>query len=182
MQRIDFVNNPEGKAKMLLDNVRHSMGGVPNIIKVLANAPAALDAYLAFNEALSHGKLSSELREQLAIAIAAFNGCGYCAAAHTFIGRKAGIDAAELQANLQGVSMDDKTQAAITFAFALLEKRGRVSDETVQTIRSAGYTDEEIIEILAHVALNSFTNYFNETAQTELDFPAVDLDKASNAA
>ncbi len=175
MQRINAVANAEGKAKDLLDGVKKAMGSTPNIFTTFANAPAALEAYLNFNTALTGGVLDKKLREQLAVTVAGFNGCNYCASAHVFLGGKAGVDRAELSANSKGVSADSKTQAAITFARALLEKRGKVSDADVSAVRIVGFSDEEVIEILAHVALNTFTNYFNETALTTIDFPAIDL-------
>ena len=173
MQRIHSVTHPEGKAKTLLDNVRHAMGTTPNIFTTFANAPAALEAYLNFNAALSGGALNPKLREQIAVTVAGFNGCDYCAAAHTFLGGKAGVDEAELQANIAGRSSDSKTQAALSFVRTLMAARGHVRDEELQAVRAAGYNDEELIEILAHVALNTFSNYFNETALTEIDFPAI---------
>ena len=175
MQRIKAVTHAEGKAKELLDGVKKAMGSTPNIFTTFANAPAALEAYLNFNTALSSGVLDKKLREQLAVTVAGFNGCNYCAAAHVFLGGKAGVDRAELAANSKGYSGDSKTQAAINFARALLEQRGKVSDDDLIAVRAAGFTEEEIIEILSHVALNTFTNYFNETALTTIDFPVVDL-------
>ncbi len=182
MQRINSINHPDGKAKALLDNIHQTMGATPNFFTAFANAPAALEAYLDFNKALSGGNLDSKLKEQLAVMVAGFNGCDYCASAHTFLGNKTGVDSTELQANLEGHSVDRKTQAALSFAMAIMETRGRVSDEALQAVRAVGYTDEEIIEILAHVALNMFSNYFNQTAQTDIDFPVVSTRKARKAA
>ena len=182
MQRIPSVTNPAGKTKALLDNVRQTMGATPNFFTAFANAPAALESYLGFNKALSSGKLDPKLREQLAVMVAGFNGCDYCASAHTFLGNKTGVDSTELQANLEGHSLDRKTQAALRFAMALMETRGQVNDETLQAVQSAGYTDEEVIEILAHVALNTFSNYFNQTAQTNIDFPVVSTRNVRKAA
>lgn len=175
MQRIAAVTHPEGKAKEILDNVRKSMGAAPNIFTTFANAPAALEAYVSFVTALSHGVLDPKLREQLAVTVAGFNGCNYCASAHVFLGGKAGVDKAELLANINGKSADNKTQAAINFARALMVQRGKVSDADLQAVRAAGFNDEEVVEILSHVALNTFTNYFNETASTEIDFPVVSI-------
>lgn len=175
MQRIAAVTQATGKAKELLDGVKMAMGSTPNIFTTFANAPAALEAYLNFLAALAKGVLDKKLQEQLAVTVAGYNGCNYCASAHIFLGGKAGIGRAELVANSKGQSGDGKTQAAINFARALLEKRGKVSDADLAAIRAAGFGDEEVIEILTHVALNTFTNYFNETALTAIDFPAVDL-------
>ncbi len=175
MQRIKAVTQAEGKAKELLDGVKKTMGSTPNIFTTFANAPAALEAYLSFNTALSGGVLDKKLREQLAVTVAGFNGCNYCSSAHIFLGGKAGVVRAELAANSKGHSSDSKTQAAINFARALMEKRGKVNDHDMEDVRAAGFSDEEIVEILSHVALNTFTNYFNETALTAIDFPVVDL-------
>lgn len=157
MQRIQAVTHPEGKAKTLLANVRQAMGTTPKIFTTFANAPAALEAYLNFNAALSGDTLDPKLREQLAVTVACFNGCDYCALAHTFLGSKPRVNQAELQANIAGHSSDCKTQVAFSFARALMDTRGGISDEETQAVREAGYSDGEIIEILAHVALNTFT-------------------------
>jgi len=175
MQRITAVTHPERKAKEILDTVCKAMGATPNIFTTFANAPAALEAYVNFMSALSHGALDPKLREQLAVTVAGFNGCNYCASAHVFLGAKAGVDKAELLANINGKSSDSKIQAAIDFARALMEQRGKVSDADLEAVRVAGFNDEEVVEILAHVALNTFTNYFNETALTEIDFPVVNI-------
>lgn len=178
MQRIQAITQPEGKAKQLLDGVKQAMGATPNIFTTFANSAAALEAYLGINNALANGVLEPTLREQLAVTIAGYNGCNYCASAHVFLGGKAGIERDELVANSKGKSADAKTQAAIDFARALLEKRGKISNEDLSAVRAAGFSDEEVIEILAHVAMNTFTNYFNETALTAIDFPMFDVNAA----
>lgn len=178
MQRIQAITQPEGKAKQLLDGVKQAMGATPNIFTTFANSAAALEAYLGINNALANGVLEPTLREQLAVTIAGYNGCNYCASAHVFLGGKAGIERDELVANSKGKSADAKTQAAIDFARALLEKRGKISNEDLSAVRAAGFSDEEVIEILAHVAMNTFTNYFNETALTAIDFPVFDVNAA----
>ena len=180
MKRINPVTNPQGKAKQLLDAVKQAMGATPNIFTTLAHAPAALEGYLNFNTALSTGSLDAKLREQLAVTVAGFNGCDYCISAHVFLGGKAGVDKAELLANHNGSSSNDKVQAALDFANPLMEKRGNVSNEDVKKVSDAGYNDEQLIEIVAHVALNTFTNYFNEMAQTEIDFPVVNISDDKN--
>lgn len=178
MQRINPVTQPEGKAKELLDGVKHMMGSTPNIFTTFANAPAALEAYLGMVKALGNGALDAKLREQLAVTVAGYNGCNYCASAHVFLGGKAGVEREELTANSKGQSADGKTQTAINFARALLEQRGNIDDHTLAAVRSAGFSEEEIVEILAHVAMNTFTNFFNNAAKTEIDFPVFDLDAA----
>ena len=183
MQRIETltVETANGKAKDLLEGVKQAMGAELNIFGAFANAPAALEAYLNINGALTNGALAPQLREQLALVTAGYNGCDYCASAHTFLGEKAGISKDELANNMSGKASDAKTQAALTFAYNLIEKRGRVSEAEVQAVREAGYSDEEMVEILAHVAMNTFTNYFNEAFKTEIDFPVVNTQEVRQA-
>jgi len=175
MSRIEKITlqNAQGKAKELLSSAKKKMGAEINLIGVFANAPAALEGYLCFNTSLSHGVLDPAIREKLAVAMAGYNHCNYCASAHTYIGGKQGISKEELATNLMGGSKDSKSAAALTFAVQLAEKRGQVTESEIQSLRDAGYNNEEIIEILSHVALNTFTNYFNVAFQTEIDFPLV---------
>jgi uncharacterized peroxidase-related enzyme len=163
----------DGKAVQLLDGVRKSLGTVPNIMATLAQAPAALEAYLATGRALGGGELSGALREQIALAVAGANSCDYCASAHTALGRGHGLDEDELLSNLGGASADPKVAAALVFAQRVVAERGFVTDEDVAAVRDAGYGDGAITEIIAVVAHNIFTNYFNHIAGTEIDFPLV---------
>ena len=165
----------EGKAKALLDGVHQALGMTPNLMRTMANSPAVLDAYLGFNKALSGGRLSAPLREQIALTVAGANGCEYCAAAHTALGAMLGLDAAELAANLDGRSADATTAAALGFALAIVGKRGWVDNDDLARVRAAGYGEGEVAEIVAAVAYNTFSNYFNHVAQTEVDFPPVAL-------
>ena len=183
MQHIKKITNPEGKAADLLNAVKQSIGSTPNLFTTFANAPAALEGYLGLNGALASGKLNPQLRESIALTTAGFNGCDYCASAHTFIGGKSGLSEEELKANLRGQSSDSTTQAALNFARRILETRGHVNEADLIQIRSAGFDNEEIIEILTHVALNILTNYFNESFAVEVDFPThVSTDSSRQAA
>ena len=175
MPRINPVTDASApdKSRPMLQNLRKALGGVPNILATLANSPAALQAYLGFGQALSGSKLSNAAREQIAVAIAGENSCGYCASAHTALGGKAGLAADELARNLRGESADPRTQAALDFARAVVIKRGHIADADLAAARQAGYGDDEIIDIIAVVAINIFTNYFNHIAGTEIDFPHV---------
>jgi len=171
-QRIANVTEPQGKAAELLEGVRKALGSTPNLFTTFANAPAALEGYLGLNGALAGGKLGPKTRESVALAVAGFNGCDYCASADTYLGENlAGLAPDETAANLRGESADPKTRVALRFARKLLEKRGRTTLLDLEEVRDAGYSDEEIIEILTHVALNTLTNYFNEAFKVEVDFP-----------
>ena len=183
MSRINIpatVEAAPGAAQPLLNSVKSKLGSVPNLFRLLAVSPAALEGYLGLSGALGKGTLDARTRERIALAVAEFNGCGYCTAAHAFIGRNvAGLSDAEIAANRNGSSTDDRAAAAVRFAVKVVEARGQVSNADVASIRVAGYSDAEVIEIVLHVALNTLTNYVNEVAETAIDFPAV---KARDAA
>lgn len=162
-------------SKPLLDAVNRQLGVVPNLMKLVGNSPAALEGYLSLNGALSKGKIDAKTRERIALAIAEINRCNYCLSAHTYLGKNiAKLDDAEMAANRNGKSTDAKAAAAIHFASRVAIERGHVSDAEVATVKAAGYSDAEIVEIVLHVALNTLTNYINEVAQTEIDFPKVE--------
>ncbi len=173
MPRIEPVNpdTATGKVKNLLDQVQDEMGRVSNLIKTLANSPAALEAYLGFSNALSNGVLPARLREQIALTVSEANRCGYCLAAHSAVGKMVGLSEEDVEDSRQGVAADGKTGVALQFARRIVEKLGWVNDEEVEHLRKAGYGDEEISEIVAHAARNIFTNYFNHVAETITDFP-----------
>lgn len=177
MQRLKAIDPKEatGKAKELLDGVKAKIGMVPNLMRTYANSPAALEGYLNFSGALGGGLLSAKLREQIALTVANANGCEYCLSAHTAIGKMVGLEENELVASRRATASNARTDAALKFAHQIVVKRGEVLDSEVQAVREAGYSDGEITEIVAHVALNIFTNYFNHVAQTVVDFPKVTL-------
>ncbi len=167
-------------SRPLLDAVSKQLGVVPNLMKVLGNSPAALGGYLSLSGALVNGAIGARTGERIALAIAEFNRCGYCLAAHTYLGKNlAKLDDAEMAANRSGTSSDLKAEAAVRFAVHVAQGRGHVSDAAVHSVKSAGYSDAEVMEIVLHVALNTLTNYVNEVAQTEIDFPAVEMRKAA---
>jgi len=157
----------------ILSQVKAKIGMVPNLFGTIAHSPAALGAYLAFSEAIGESSISPALREQIALTTAGSNSCDYCASAHTLMGKGAGVDSDELTRNLSGDSSDPKTQAALTFAAAIVNKQGWADDTDLAAVRSAGFTQEEIVEIIAVVSINIFTNYFNHIAEVDIDFPVV---------
>jgi uncharacterized peroxidase-related enzyme len=169
---LDPAQAPD-RSKPMLANVQKALGITPNLMKALANSPAALDGYLKLDSALSHGVLNGQLRERLSLTVAQANSCDYCLSAHTAIGQGAGLAADELAAARKGDSADAKIAAGLHFAQEVNNQRGQVSDDAVATVRAAGYNDAEIAELVANVALNVLTNYFNNVAQTDIDFPVV---------
>jgi uncharacterized peroxidase-related enzyme len=174
MSRIKPVdrNSADTATVELLASVKKSMGAVPNLVATMANSPAVARAYLGFAQALSSGNLPRRLREKIALAVGEANACRYCVAAHTVLGRRAGLTEEETTEARRASSHDEKEHSALVFALKIVQDRGVVTDEDVEQLRRAGYTDGEIGEIVANVALNLFTNYFNHVAATELDFPA----------
>jgi uncharacterized peroxidase-related enzyme len=175
MQRIAAVNPAEatGEAKQLLDGVQAKLGMTPNLMKTLAAGPAALQAYLNFGAALGTGHLDAKFREQIALAVAQANSCEYCLSAHVAIGKMVGLTPNEIAISRQAHSADAKRDAGLQFVQALAVQRGEVSDKALADVRAAGYTDGDVAEIVANVAVNIFTNYFNHVARTEVDFPVV---------
>jgi len=175
MTRLSVIDpkNAQGKAKDLLDAVKAKLGIVPNMTRVMADSPAVLEGYLQLSGALSGGLLEAKLREQIALLTAQENQCDYCLSAHTAIGKMVGLKQEEILASREGEGGGAKTTAALRFAKQVLERKGQVGDEEVAAVRAAGFSDGEIGEIIAHVALNVFTNYFNIAAQVEIDFPKV---------
>ncbi|MBK8068237.1 MAG: carboxymuconolactone decarboxylase family protein [Rhodanobacteraceae bacterium] len=158
----------------LLEAVKKQIGVVPNLFRLVANSPAALEGYLGMSGALAKGALPAPTRERIALAVAEINGCNYCLSAHTYLGKNlARLDDAEIAANRAGTSNDPKADAAVRFAAKVTQQRGKVSAEDVLAVKSAGYSEEQIVEIVQHVALNTWTNYINEVARTEIDFPVV---------
>ncbi len=162
-----------GKAKELLDGVQAKLGTVPNLMRTMAQSPAVLEAYLNFSSTLGKGLLSVKLREQIALTVAEANTCEYCLSAHSALGKIAGLSEQEVLDSRQGKSSDSRAAAALLFARTVVNQRGLVSDDEVTGLRQAGFGDGEIAEIVAHVALNLFTNYFNHVAGTVVDFPKV---------
>jgi uncharacterized peroxidase-related enzyme len=165
-----------GKAKDLLDQVQKGLGMVPNMAKVMATSPALLAGYLGLSQAVGAGSLPVAVRERLAIAIAQQNGCEYCLSAHTYIGGKlAHVEDAELASARRAESSDPHVAALLKLSNAIAEHAGDVDQAAIEEARTAGVTDQEIGELVANIALNTLTNYFNVLAGVENDWPVVDI-------
>jgi uncharacterized peroxidase-related enzyme len=175
MSRITAVDRSaaDDSVRRSYDALQKGLGMVPNMMRTMAQSPRVLEGYLAFSGALNRGRLPAAMREQIALAIAEANGCDYCLSAHSALGRAAGLSDAEIDASREGRAADTKAGAALRFALAVLQRRGGISDGELAAVRAVGFTDGEISEIIAHVALNVFTNYFNRAAETDIDFPKV---------
>jgi len=175
MTRITAIDSStaQGQTKDLLDATQAQLGRIPNLYACIAQSPAALDGYLALRGALGKGALSIPMRERIALLTAAINDCGYCVSAHTFRGAKIGLSSSELAATQDSQSEEPKSRAALQFVDALLQQHGQISNDDFAQVKAQGWSDAEIGEMVAHVALNVFSNYFNHVATPTLDFPAV---------
>jgi len=170
------IESAPAASQPLLHAVHKQIGSVPNLFRLAAVSPAALEGYLGMSGALGKGALPAPTRERIALAVAQINGCGYCLSAHAYLGK---LDDAEIAANRNGTSNDPKADAAVRFAAKVTTQRGKVSSADVEAVIAAGYTQAQVIEIVQHVALNTWTNYLNEVAKTEIDFPVVELLEAA---
>lgn len=163
----------------MLDAVGRSLGTVPNLFRLVAQSPAALEGLLNLNGALGKA-LDARTRERIAIAVAQVNGCDYCLSAHTYLALNvAKLDAAEAARNRLGRSNEPKADAAVAFAAKVAAERGRVSDADLAAVKLAGWSEAQVIEIVAVVAANVFTNLVNNVARTEIDFPVVRVAEAA---
>jgi len=177
MSRIELTNPDQitDERAEPLAQIKGAFGLVPNMFKAVAHSPAALKSMWAQFGALGGGTLGAKTGEMIAVAVADRNRCDYCLSAHTMLGKKAGATAEEMSSAQSGRSDDPRTAAVLAFATALIEKRGQIADSDLQAARDAGLTQEEIVETVAHVALNVFTNYINVALDVPVDFTRVPL-------
>ena len=177
MSRINVITHEVADAdqKALLDAIQSKLGMVPNFLAILAHSPDALKAFLGLHGIAESGSLDPQTRERIALAVAQGNSCEYCVSAHTAIGRKAGLTGSEIEANRAGMSQDAKAAAAVTFAKALNEHLGEVTQAEFDAVREAGYGDAEIVEIITHVGMNILTNLIGKASRVDIDFPKVSL-------
>ena len=169
-------------AAQAMERARAAFGLVPNLMRTFANSPAVLNAFLDFHQALGTGNLTPQVREQIALVVSETNECEYCLSAHTAIGKLYGINERDLKASRTATTVDARTNAALSFAREVVVRRGRISDMDFDRVRQAGFSDGEIAEIIANVALTIFTNYFNHISQTDVDFPRITPLAAPSAA
>lgn len=161
------------ESQQLFGQVRDKLGRVPNLMQSLGHSPAALGGYLSLNESLSRGVLHTKDRERIALTVAEYHGCGYCAAAHSAIGNMVGLSESQIHEARRGSSDDPKVESLLRFVHRILDSKGHVDDSDLDSFRSAGYSDAAVAEVVAHVSLNVLTNFFNNVAETEVDFPQV---------
>jgi uncharacterized peroxidase-related enzyme len=162
-----------GPTKQLFEAVQSKLGVIPNLFRVLGNAPAALNGYLSLSSALGEGSFNAKLREQIALVVAEVNQCGYCLSAHTFIGKKLGLTDRDAANARNASSTNERTAAILKLARCIDIQREELSDSSLEEARNAGLTNADIIETVANVVVNIFSNYVNHIAGTVIDFPEV---------
>ena len=176
---IPELDNAPDASKPILNAVHGQLGVVPNMFRLIASSPAALEGFTANNGALAK-TLDVKTRERIALAVAQVNGCDYCLSAHTYLGLNlAKLSPEEVALNRKGGSGDAKADVAVGFAAKIVRERGQVSDADITALRDAGYSNREIVEIVAVAAENVFTNLINIVADTDIDFPVVSAAQAA---
>lgn len=180
MSRIHVVelSTATPEQKVLLEAIQKQLGMVPNFLKVFANSPAALQAFLGLHGIASAGSLDPLDRERIALTLAQQNGCQYCVSAHTAIGRKTGLSDEEMAAAREGTSDDPVSAAILKFARSLMARHGEISALELTEVRSAGVDEAQIVEVITHVGMNFLTNILGKASLVEIDFPSVKLELA----
>lgn len=179
MSRVNLdISKTSTQSRELMTQIHKAFGASPNMFKAVANSPTALKSMWGAFGALSGGVIPAVLGEKIAVAIANRNRCEYCLAAHTVLGKAAGATAKEMAEAQAGQSQDPRTAAALAFALKVVNDRAQVGEADIATLRAAGFEDEHIVEIMAHIALNLFTNYVNVAFDIPVDFPKVALGAA----
>ena len=176
MQRLNSIDpqNATGRTKELFGQVEAAFGTVPNTVRVMANSPAVLESYLAFSGAIGSAQIGEKLHNQVKLSTSESNSCAYCTSILSAVAPSAGLSADDIVAGRTASSDDARADAALKFAQAVLDSRGKVSDEQLTAVREAGFGDAEIVEIVTSVVLGCFTNFLNNVADTELDVPAAE--------
>ncbi|HEY6943364.1 carboxymuconolactone decarboxylase family protein [Dokdonella sp.] len=162
-----------------LDAVQKKLGALPNLFRTFAHTPVALNAYLQLAEVAASGRFSAKQRELIALAVGERNGCDYCLAAHSAIGRMVGLDAGDIAAARAAGAKSAGDAATLALAQRIVDTRGHVPTEELDAFKAAGFDDAAILEVLVNVVLNIYTNYTNHLARTEIDFPAAPAARAA---
>lgn len=160
-------------SRQTLSNLGQRMGKILNIHAGMAHAPVVIETYAAMSGAIrEHGTFDARTREAIALAVGNANGCNYCQSAHTRSAQGAGLSEEQTIAiRADSITFDDKLAAIATVARQISTNTGTVTDAAWQDALTAGWTDDQLAETFAHVAVNLYTNYFNHFAGTELDLP-----------
>lgn len=177
MSRLHIIDasNANAEQHALLEAIQAQLGMVPNFLKVFANSPVALKAFLGLHGVAGAGSLDAATQERIALALAQQNGCEYCVSAHTTIGRQSGLSDDDMAAARAGSSTDPRAAEAVRFARRLMASQGDVNNADLMAVRAAGYSDADLVEIITHVGMNFLTNVLGKASRVDIDFPRVSL-------
>ncbi|GJM30772.1 MAG: alkyl hydroperoxide reductase AhpD [Cyclobacteriaceae bacterium] len=159
------------ETQQIFDNLKGKLGMVPNLYATAANSHYGLTALLQLEETLKKGELTAKEVEAVALAVAQTNNCQYCLSAHTAVGKMLGFTEEDTLDLRSGGVVDPKLQALTSLAREITESRGVPAEATIAKFFDAGYSKGALVEVIGLVALNTFTNYLNHIADTEVDFP-----------
>jgi uncharacterized peroxidase-related enzyme len=181
MSHIQPIERSQADASIggTLDAIKSKLGKVPNLFLTMAQAPVALNAYVQLADVAGHGKLNAKQREQIALAVGDANGCDYCLAAHSAIGKMVGLNPAQIAAARNAHSESARDAALLKLARSIVDNRGNVPTAELDAFKAAGFSDGDILEVLVNVVLNIYTNYTNHIARTVVDFPAAESRQAA---
>ncbi|HVJ50830.1 MAG TPA: peroxidase-related enzyme [Aliidongia sp.] len=177
---VPTIEEAPAKAQPILQNYVKVLGVVPNFFALISQSPDALKAIADMHATLGKS-LGHKTRERIHVMTAEVNGCSYCLTAHTYLASKLnGLEADDLELNREGHSTDPQADAALQFAYKVAKNRGHIEDADIEAVRAAGFTDAQIIDIVAETAFSFITNLFNNTFKTDLDpsFPPMQVRKA----
>jgi uncharacterized peroxidase-related enzyme len=175
MPRLEVPTSQDqtSESQKLLMSVEARLGFVPNLHRLMSISPAVLSGALGLQEALSN-TLDARTRNAIALAVSEVNACSYCLSSHCYVAsRLQHVPGEEVQLNRTGQSEDAKVAAAARFAAKVVDSRGHVSDVQVAAVRAAGFTDAQVLEIIALSVQFTLTNLINNVAGTDIDFETI---------
>ena len=178
MSRIAIPQDIPAASKAVVDAVSRQLKLTPNLFRIMAQSPEALNGWASLQGALAK-TLDIKTRDGIALTVSQINDCQYCLSAHTYVASEfAGLSSDEIRRNRLGESDVPRVAAAVTFARKLMQTRGKVATSDLDAVRAAGYSDANIVEIIALSAQFMLTNFVNNVFDTEIDFPAVETEIA----
>jgi uncharacterized peroxidase-related enzyme len=173
MSRVNSISpdKANSEVKEIYREIEKKLGKIPNIFLNMGNSPAVLKGYAQLEQAANETHLDPKTREQIALVVGESNRCHYCLSAHSVIAKGKGLDEQEIMQARQGKSKDPKSQAILNFTKAVVDNKGKVSNQDVASLKATGISDAELIDIILVIILNMFTNYFNNVTDPKIDFP-----------
>ena len=169
LEVLDKSDAPQA-SRDLLEKAEKNYGFIPNILGVMANSPALLEAYMSLSQIFEKTDFSAAEKQTVLLAVSTENECDYCKSAHTAIGKMQGVDDAVLKAIASGDKLpDDKLDVLFNFTRTMVEKRGHPSADDLQTFFDAGYSEAQVQDVIVGIGMKTMSNYNNHIAETPVD-------------